>query len=56
MISLFLKICLFIFTTLCRYAAVAPLLSICFLSAYAALNFSTFVLGLTRAPSWRPTW
>ena len=35
---------------------VAPLLSICFLSAYAALNFSTFVLGLTRAPSWRPTW
>jgi len=35
---------------------VAPLLSICFLSAYAALNFSTFALGLTRAPSWRPTW
>ena len=35
---------------------VAPLLSICFLSAYAALNFSTFVLGLTKAPSWRPTW
>ena len=35
---------------------VAPLLSICFRSAYAALNFSTFALGLTRAPSWRPTW
>jgi potassium/chloride transporter 4/5/6 len=35
---------------------VAPLLSICFLTAYGALNFSTFVLGLTRAPSWRPTW
>jgi amino acid transporter len=35
---------------------VAPLLSICFLSAYAALNFSTFALGLTKAPSWRPTW
>ena len=35
---------------------VAPLLSICFLAAYAALNFSTFALGLTKAPSWRPTW
>ena len=35
---------------------VAPLLSICFLSAYAALNLSTFALGLTKAPSWRPTW
>ena len=35
---------------------VAPLLSICFLSAYAALNFATFALGLTKAPSWRPTW
>ena len=35
---------------------VAPLLSICFLAAYSALNFSTFALGLTKAPSWRPTW
>jgi hypothetical protein len=35
---------------------VAPLLSIMYLTAYAALNFSTFVLSLTRAPSWRPTW
>ena len=56
-------IALAITTGLCLVASmigsldlVAPLLSICFLSAYAALNFSTFVLGLTRAPSWRPTW
>jgi len=54
---------LFMTTGLCLCACmigsldmVAPLLSICFLTAYAALNFSTFVLGLTRAPSWRPTW
>jgi len=35
---------------------VAPLLSICFLTAYASLCFSTFTLSVMRAPSWRPTW
>ena len=35
---------------------VAPLLSICFLTCYAFLNLSTFMLAITRAPSWRPTW
>jgi amino acid transporter len=56
-------IALFMTTGICLCASmigsldlVAPLLSICFLCAYAALNFSTFALGLTKAPSWRPTW
>lgn len=35
---------------------VAPLLSICFLTCYAAMNMSTFALSATESPSWRPTW
>ena len=35
---------------------VAPLLSICFLAAYAALNMATALHSLARNPSWRPTW
>ncbi|BBN10036.1 protein MpCCC2 [Marchantia polymorpha subsp. ruderalis] len=36
--------------------AVAPLVSICFLSCYSALNFSCVVLSMLKAPSWRPMW
>eukprot|EP01012_Entosiphon_sulcatum_P018378 TRINITY_DN2311_c0_g1_i1.p1 TRINITY_DN2311_c0_g1~~TRINITY_DN2311_c0_g1_i1.p1 ORF type:complete len:905 (-),score=120.59 TRINITY_DN2311_c0_g1_i1:102-2816(-) len=35
---------------------VAPLISVCFLTCYGAINLSTFVLALLRAPSWRPSW
>ncbi|XP_024400955.1 uncharacterized protein [Physcomitrium patens] len=36
--------------------AVAPLVSICFLTCYAALNLSCLVLSVVNAPSWRPKW
>ncbi|KAL3688956.1 hypothetical protein R1sor_015265 [Riccia sorocarpa] len=36
--------------------AVAPLVSICFLTCYSALNFSCVVLSMLKAPSWRPKW
>ncbi|CAM6087999.1 unnamed protein product [Calypogeia fissa] len=36
--------------------AVAPLVSICFLTAYSALNLSCFVFSIVQAPSWRPKW
>ncbi|EFJ12492.1 hypothetical protein SELMODRAFT_425250 [Selaginella moellendorffii] len=53
-----------IFTTiLCMMAAmigsldkIAPLVSICFLTCYAALNLSCFILSIMQAPSWRPKW
>jgi potassium/chloride transporter 4/5/6 len=35
---------------------VAPLVTVCFLTCYAALNLSCFVLAVLKAPSWRPTW
>lgn len=36
--------------------AVAPLVSICFLTCYSALNLSCLILSLVNAPSWRPKW
>lgn len=36
--------------------AVAPLVSICFLTCYSALNLSCFILSIVNAPSWRPKW
>ncbi|KAG0586431.1 hypothetical protein KC19_2G090200 [Ceratodon purpureus] len=36
--------------------AVAPLVSICFLTCYSALNLSCLVLSAVNAPSWRPKW
>ncbi|KAJ7516469.1 hypothetical protein O6H91_22G059400 [Diphasiastrum complanatum] len=53
-----------VFTTvLCMIAAmigsldqIAPLVSICFLTCYSALNLSCFVLSIVKAPSWRPRW
>jgi len=50
-------------TMLCVAAAmigslnlVAPLVSICFLTSYSALNLSCFILSIVNAPSWRPKW
>lgn len=36
--------------------AVAPLVSICFLTCYSALNLSCLILSAVNAPSWRPKW
>ena len=35
---------------------IAPVLSLCFLLCYAALNMSCFVLETLHAPTWRPRW
>jgi len=35
---------------------VAPLLSMCFLVAYAFMNFSCFSLTVLKSPAWRPEW
>ncbi|KAI9215790.1 amino acid permease-domain-containing protein, partial [Blastocladiella britannica] len=36
--------------------AVAPITTMCYLLAYAALNLGTALGGFTHAPTWRPTW
>eukprot|EP00656_Telonema_subtile_P056407 TRINITY_DN9001_c0_g1_i1.p1 TRINITY_DN9001_c0_g1~~TRINITY_DN9001_c0_g1_i1.p1 ORF type:complete len:1149 (-),score=269.74 TRINITY_DN9001_c0_g1_i1:247-3693(-) len=35
---------------------IAPIVSMCFLTCYATINLSCFVMALTQAPSWRPSW
>eukprot|EP00933_Yihiella_yeosuensis_P026841 TRINITY_DN20849_c2_g1_i1.p1 TRINITY_DN20849_c2_g1~~TRINITY_DN20849_c2_g1_i1.p1 ORF type:complete len:995 (-),score=167.31 TRINITY_DN20849_c2_g1_i1:230-3214(-) len=35
---------------------VAPLLTMCFLVAYAFMNLSCFTLTWLKSPSWRPSW
>ncbi|KAJ7563353.1 hypothetical protein O6H91_03G106500 [Diphasiastrum complanatum] len=35
---------------------IAPVVSICFLTCYSALNCSCFLLSIVNAPSWRPKW
>lgn len=35
---------------------IAPIVSMCFLTCYATINLSCFVMAVTQAPSWRPRW